>query len=95
MQLVTFEVLDRGTTRQLGDDRGTLADAALGFESLDISLPGVHRLGALMPPGPRSGDIIDLHPPATYPSLPRQVRRGGIGPPTGQQLLRKTPYSPR
>jgi acylpyruvate hydrolase len=43
------------------DPRRNLTDAALGFETLDFARPGVTRLGALIPPGPHAGDVVDLN----------------------------------
>ena len=61
MQLVTYEFVPE---RELvdGERSGhTFADASLGFEGLDFGRPGLHRLGALLPPGPRAGDVVDLN----------------------------------
>ena len=55
MQLVTFELLPRELDSEPQD---TYFQA---FERLEIRSPGVHRLGALMPAGPRSGDVVDLN----------------------------------
>ena len=60
MHLVTFE--RRDPTSDDGEAPwGTLADAALGFETLEFSRPGVCRFGALIPPGPHAGDVVDLN----------------------------------
>jgi 2-keto-4-pentenoate hydratase/2-oxohepta-3-ene-1,7-dioic acid hydratase in catechol pathway len=67
MHLVTFQQgdLDRDGGGQGPDasrDRsGRLADAVLGFETLELLRPGTHRLGALIPPGPHAGEIVDLN----------------------------------
>jgi len=61
VQLVTFEPPHQGDFPD-GDESGhTFADASLGFEGLDFGRPGLHRLGALLPPGPHAGDVIDLN----------------------------------
>lgn len=38
-----------------------IADEGLGFETLDLGRIGARRLGALLPPGPRAGDVVDLN----------------------------------
>ncbi len=64
MQLVSFErrtgdtVSDRS---EAGRRPPSLADSALGFESLDATRPGVRRLGAVLPGGPHAGSIVDLN----------------------------------
>ncbi|MCZ6464090.1 MAG: fumarylacetoacetate hydrolase family protein [Proteobacteria bacterium] len=59
MQLVTFE--RREDRDGGGDTQGSLSEAALGFETLDWSGLRARRLGAVIPPGPRAGDIVDLN----------------------------------
>lgn len=67
MQLVTFERSDESSAiAGLGDvaavsSQGRLANAALGFDTLEFSRPGVRWLGALLPPGPHAGDVVDLN----------------------------------
>jgi acylpyruvate hydrolase len=61
VQLVTFESVPE---RDLSDGERsshTFADASLGFEGLGFGRPGLHRLGALLPPGPCAGDVVDLN----------------------------------
>ena len=64
MQLVSFErragdtVSDR---TDAGRRAASLADSALGFESLEATRPGVRRLGAVLPAGPHAGSIVDLN----------------------------------
>ncbi len=58
MRLVTFELLP---PQSGSEPQGTYAGGSQGFEKLEIRSPGVHRLGALMPAGPRSGDVVDLN----------------------------------
>ena len=60
MQLITFEVQVDRTGRNASEYR-SLADGALGFEGLDFGWPGRNRLGALIPSGPRAGDVVDLN----------------------------------
>jgi len=60
LHLVTFE--RREASADSGQEPlGRLSDAALGFETLEFSRPGVRRFGALIPPGPRAGDVVDLN----------------------------------
>ncbi len=40
---------------------GSMGSAALGMESLEPAWPGARRLGAVLPPGPQAGDIVDLN----------------------------------
>ena len=54
MQLVTFE-------RRGADDRHSMGDLALGFDSLEPSTVGSRRLGALVPHGPHAGSVVDLN----------------------------------
>jgi acylpyruvate hydrolase len=65
MHLVTFQLQDVGRSGNLPDAAssrsGRLADAVLGFEALELLRPGTHRLGALIPPGPHGGEIVDLN----------------------------------
>jgi acylpyruvate hydrolase len=61
VQLVTFETLDARGLGDAAERAHTFADASLGFEGLDFGRPGQHRLGALLPPGPHSGDVLDLN----------------------------------
>ena len=63
MQLVTFE-RRRPTASGSGllpADPGSMGSAALGMESLESVWPGSRRLGAVLPPGPHAGDIVDLN----------------------------------
>jgi 2-keto-4-pentenoate hydratase/2-oxohepta-3-ene-1,7-dioic acid hydratase in catechol pathway len=60
LHLVTFEQPSQDEEAG-GELHGRLADAALGFETLEFSRPGVRRFGALIPPGPHAGDVIDLN----------------------------------
>jgi len=66
MHLITFELSTRHASATTG--RGSVptaaarfTDAALGFESLDLLRPGICRLGAVMPPGPHAGVVVDLN----------------------------------
>ena len=61
MQLVTFETLHAWDLSNDDEPSHTYADASLGFEGLGFGRPGLHRLGALLPPGPHAGDVIDLN----------------------------------
>ncbi len=61
MQLVTFERRETQGGPDHPEARAKLAEVALAFETLEFSRPGTQRLGALIPPGPRSGDVIDLN----------------------------------
>jgi 2-keto-4-pentenoate hydratase/2-oxohepta-3-ene-1,7-dioic acid hydratase in catechol pathway len=66
LQRGRIESLQAGRVRDLQpahptEPRRSLTDAALGFESLDFARPGVTRLGALIPPGPHAGDVVDLN----------------------------------
>lgn len=56
MRLVTFERREDEATSQ-----GRLGEADLGVEILECSAGGTRRLGALLGPGPRSGDVVDLN----------------------------------
>ncbi len=60
MHLVTFEraAKSEGTG---GEHASRLGDALLGFEALDFTRQGRRRLGALIPPGPHAGDVVDLN----------------------------------
>lgn len=60
MHLVTFEQRDSRAESEC-EPHATLSDAALGFETLEFSPPGVRRFGALIPPGPHAGDVVDLN----------------------------------
>ena len=59
MQLVTFEARADRSAEDANNHR-SLSDGALGFEGLDFGWPGRNRLGALIPSGPRQGDVVDL-----------------------------------
>ena len=64
MQLVSFErrTSDTASDRpEAGRRLASLADSALGFESLEATRPGVRRLGAVLPAGPHAGSIVDLN----------------------------------
>jgi len=67
LQLVTFERSDDSSALAATGDspdassQGRLANAALGFDTLEFSRPGVRWLGALLPPGPHAGDVVDLN----------------------------------
>ena len=60
MHLVTFEQHEPSDESER-EAHGKLADAALGFETLEFSRPGVRRFGVVIPPGPHAGDVIDLN----------------------------------
>jgi 2-keto-4-pentenoate hydratase/2-oxohepta-3-ene-1,7-dioic acid hydratase in catechol pathway len=60
LHLVTFEQRDSREESEC-EPHATLSDAALGFETLAFSPPGVRRFGALIPPGPHAGDVVDLN----------------------------------
>lgn len=63
MHLVTFERLpdDEGQLRAESGRVGALADAALGFETLDSVTHGSRRIGATLPLGSHAGEIVDLN----------------------------------
>jgi acylpyruvate hydrolase len=61
LQLVTFETVHSRDLSEVDEPSHTFADASLGFEGLGFVRPGQHRLGALLPPGPHAGDVIDLN----------------------------------
>ncbi len=61
MQLVTFERLDKESSISVSELRARLGEASVGFETLDFNRHGGQRLGALIPPGPRVGDVVDLN----------------------------------
>jgi acylpyruvate hydrolase len=61
VQLVTFETLHSRDLSDIDERAHTYADASLGFEGLGFGRPGQHRLGALLPPGPHAGDVLDLN----------------------------------
>jgi acylpyruvate hydrolase len=56
MRLVTFERREDEAPSQ-----GRLGEAGLGVEILECSPGGTRRLGALLPPGPRGGEVVDLN----------------------------------
>lgn len=55
MRLVTFE------RRGEPDPDRSGGSAGVDFESLEYGRPGGQRVGALLPPGPRAGDVVDLN----------------------------------
>jgi acylpyruvate hydrolase len=64
MHLVSFERRDAESVpeRRGETSRGaSLGDAMLGFDTLEGTLPGVRRLGAVLPSGPHAGAIVDLN----------------------------------
>lgn len=68
MHLVTFELSPShgadAVAPMPSEQSGSatrFTDGALGFESLDLLRPGSRRLGAIMPPGPHGGDVVDLN----------------------------------
>ena len=62
MQLATFERReDSDGDESSPEASASLADAALGFDTLEFGRLGVRRLGALIPPGPHAGDVVDLN----------------------------------
>ncbi len=58
MHLVTFE---RSDARRIGNDTGSLGEAAMGFESLGFARPGLRRLGAVLRLGSYAGSVVDLN----------------------------------
>ncbi len=58
MQLVTFDAHPEDAPQTASH---ALSDGALGLEALEIGWPGRNRLGAVIPDGSRSGDIVDLN----------------------------------
>lgn len=63
MHLVTFERRDASVTdgEPLARPPTSSLGESLGFGTLDAGPPGVQRLGAVLPKGPRAGSIVDLN----------------------------------
>ncbi len=63
MHLVSYRRRVAGSTALDPSDRrlASMGDSALGFETLEAARPGSVRLGAVLPVGPRAGDIVDLN----------------------------------
>jgi len=61
MRLLTFERC--GPRRQPGGRQAdhSMTDLMLGFEEFEPTLPGTHRLGALIQLGPNAGAVVDLN----------------------------------
>jgi acylpyruvate hydrolase len=62
MRLVTYERrTDSSDAEVRRAVRSSMADSALGFESLEPHRPGTRRLGAIVPTGSREGSVVDLN----------------------------------
>ncbi len=65
VHLVTFQLREESRENEgaghWGYGGSGLASGDLGLGVLELSRPGGQRLGALVPPGPHAGDVIDLN----------------------------------
>ena len=67
MHLVTFQLQEEWPGGTGGERAGhpvaaaSITDANLGLTTLEVTLPGGDLLGALIPAGPHSGDVVDLN----------------------------------
>ena len=61
MRLLTFERCSPGSGPRGGQAEHSMSDLGLGFEDFESTMPGTHRLGALIQLGPNAGAVVDLN----------------------------------
>ena len=61
MRLLTFERCSPGSGPRGGQAEHSMSDLGLGFEDFEPTMPGTHRLGALIQLGPNAGAVVDLN----------------------------------
>ena len=61
MRLLTFERCSPGSGPRGGQAEHSMSDVGLGFEDFESTIPGTHRLGALIQLGPNAGAVVDLN----------------------------------